>query len=257
MKTINLTLRMTGLLLCGIFVLSACSKDNDGGKGNAEPKAEKGYLTGKATDTQGNPIAGAKLTLENTVLYSSYLYSNTDEDGIYKVKLHTGTWWLTATFKKEYNGKTYTLPLSPDHVERFTEDGGVCNFTWKLEGADPDNPHYFYGGQVNVSRDIDFYEDEEDIELTFTPSGPLIDGSEGKTLVLRYGEHYWKDYYYIKDIPVGRYIVTAVLKGDQGDVPLKIQNWHTKSDFISELQLDFIPDDTFRPTPEASIVIGY
>lgn len=249
------TIRKTCIMFLVAFALTSCTKDDE--NVNREPKAEKGYITGKAVDTQGNPIADAKLTLENTVLHSSYLYGKTDENGIYKIKLHAGTWWLTGTFKKEYNGKTYTLPLSPDHTERFTEDGGVCNLTWKLEGRDPDNEHYYYGGLVTVSNDIGFYDDFEDVELTFTPSGPLIAGSEGKTLKLKYGEHYWEEYNAIKDIPIGRYIVTAVLKKSGGDVPLKIQNWHTKGDFVAELQLDFIPDDTFRPVTEASIVIGY
>ena len=249
MKAIN-RFWMIGLLLLSIL---ACSKDKESG----EPKEEKGYVTGKVVDTQGNPIAGAKIVLENTVFYSSYINVSTNAQGVYKTKVSEGAWWTTATFKKEYNGKTYTLPLSPDGTDSFTDEGGIRNFTWKLEGRDPGNEHYFYGGQVTVSSDIGFYEDQEDIEVTFTPNGSLIDGSEGKTLTLRQGERYWEEYSYIKDIPVGRYMVSAVLKKAGGDVPLKIQNWHTKGDFVSELQLDFIPDDTFRPVTEASIVIGH
>jgi len=247
-------IRKTGIMFLAAVALSSCTKNDDIGV----PEAEKGYATGKVVDTKGDPIAGAKIVLENTVFHSSYSYATTDEKGMYKTKLQPGAWWVTATFKKEYNGKTYTLPLSPDDAgENLTEEGGIRNFTWKLEGRDPGNENYFYGGQVSVSLNADFYEDEEDIELTFTPSGPLVDGSEGKKLIIRYGDHYWEEYHYVRDIPIGRYMVTAVLKKSNGEIPLKIQNWHTQGDFVPALQLDFIPDDTFRPVTEASIVIGY
>src|SRR3546814_11710318 len=65
----------------------------------------------------------------------------------------------------------------------------------------------------------------EDVELTLTPSGPLIDGSEGKTLVLRQGDHYWVQFGYLEDIPIGRYTVTAILKNKDGPRPLRIQDW--------------------------------
>lgn len=249
--------KILGLLFI-TMVITSCSKDDEkNDNGDSKPKAEKGYVSGKVVDTKGEPIAEAKILLESTVFYNSHINASTDATGNYKIKVQAGAWNTYGTFKKEYNGITYTLPLSPDGTDSFTEEGGIRNFTWKLEGTDPGNEHYFYGGQVSVSSDIGFYEEQEDIELTFTPSGPLIDGSEGKTLILRYGDHYWKEYHYVKDIPIGRYMVTAILKKPDSDVPLKIQNWHIKGDFVSELQLDFIPDDTFRPVTEASVVIGY
>lgn len=250
MKTTN-RLWIIAVLLLSVM---SCSKDSE----SSEPNNEKGYATGKVVDGQGKPIAGAKIYLDNAPFHDSFIDGSTGEDGIYKIKVYQGAWKAYASFKREYNGKTYSIQLYPDNTNSFSEEGAVRNFTWKLEGIDPDNEHYFYGGQVTVSSDIGFYEDYEDIELTFTPSGPLIDGSEGKTIVLRYGERYWEEYYYIKDIPVGRYMVTAILKKSGGNVPLKIQNWHTKGDFVSELQLDFIPDNSdFRSTSEVSIVIGH
>lgn len=238
-----------------LFAILSCSKDGE--NGNGEPKAEKGYATGKIVDTQGNPIAGAKIYLDNAAFHDSYINGTTDEKGMYKIKVHQGAWVAYANFKKEYNGKTYSIQAYPDNTDALTEDGGVHNFTWKLEGIDPDDD-YFYGGRVMVHSANDFWENDEDIELTFTPSGPMIDGSEGKKLVLRYGERYWEKYGYIEDIPVGRYIVTAVLKKSSGEVPLAIQNWYTKGDFLSEFQLDFIPDNSdFRPRTATAIVVGY
>lgn len=252
MKT---TFRKTFLMCLAAVILASCSKDD--GNDSGEPKAEKGYATGKVVDGQGNPIAGAKIYLDNAAFHDSYINGTTDENGNYKIKVHQGAWVAYANFKKEYNGKTYSIQAYPENTDSFTEDGAVRNFTWKLEGMDP-NDSYYYGARVTVHSANDFWENDEDIELTFTPSGPLIDGSEGKTLVLRYGERYWEKYGYIEDIPVGRYIVTAILKKSGDDVPLTIQNWHTKGDFVREFQLDFIPDNSdFRPRTAAAIVIGY
>src|SRR3546814_3061732 len=97
-------------------------------------------------------------------------------------------------------------------------------------------------GLVTVFQDTEFHDDMEDVELTLTPSGPLIDGSEGKTLVLRQGDHYWVQFGYLEDIPIGRYTVTAILKNEAGPRPLRIQDWHTEDEFkrseehTSELQ---------------------
>lgn len=251
--------KATGILFMALTLTACTKKDNPDITNDKGGKAteEKGYATGKVVDGKGNPIAGAKIYIDNTVFYDSYLTGTTGENGTYKIKLQPGAWMVYANFKTEYNGETYNVQAFPDSEGSLTEDGGVRNFTWKLEGIDP-NDDYYYGGRITVFTATDFYEDESDIELTFTPSGPLIDGSEGQTLVLQYGERYWQEYGYIEDFPVGRYIVTAVLKGDDGDTPLKIQNWHTQGNFVSEYQLDFIPDDSdFRPNATASIVIGY
>src|SRR3546814_11979338 len=81
----------------------------------------------------------------------------------------------------------------------------------------------FRSGLVTVFQDTDFHDDMEDVELTLTPSGPLIDGSQGKTLVLRQGDHYWVQYGYLEDIPIGRYTVTEILKKEAGPRPPRIQ----------------------------------
>src|SRR3546814_2929132 len=140
------------------------------------------------------------------------------------------------------NGQTYRLDLHPDNSDSFSDDGAVRNFTWKLEGRAPLNEYRYYGGLVTVFQDTDFHDDMEDVELTLTPSGPLIDGSQGKTLVLRQGDHYWVQYGYLEDIPIGRYTVTAILKNEAGPRPLRIQDWHTENEFKPELQIDFIPE---------------
>ncbi len=248
-------------LLCTALAVTSCSKDNE--NDNGEPKAEKGYATGKATDTKGKPIAGAYLYLQNTV-FTSYINSTTSQDGTYKIQLSPGAWKVHASFQKEYNGQTYTLRLHTDNSETMAEEGAVRNATWKLEGRDPDpsyNNAVFYGGMVEVSYHHTFdYEFQKYVELTFTPDGPLIDGSEGKTYKLMKGDHYWPESTNrIEDIPIGRYQVKAVLKTEQGDVPLKIGTSHTEGNFGPGLQLNFISDENskYNPVNHAQIVISY
>lgn len=249
-KTRKSRILLAGLILSG---LAAC----EGNDGTGTAKAEGGYATGKVVDTQGNPIAGAKILLDGTVFYNSYIRGSTGEDGTYRIKAQPGAWRAYASFKKTYNGKTYSLDLHPDTIDSFDDTGAVRNFVWKLEGREPENEYNYYGGLVTVFQDTNFHDDMEDVELTLTPSGPLIDGSEGKTLVLRQGDHYWVQYGYLQDIPIGRYMVTAILKNKDGPRPLRIQNWHTNGDFKSELQLDFIPEPSGSTDASVSIVIGY
>ena len=246
--------KTTTVLLAALVSLglSACELR----AGNATPKAEEGYATGVVLDTQGKPIARAKILLDNSVFYNSYIHGSTKEDGSYRIKAQPGAWSAEATIKKEYNGKTYTLEMHPDNTDSFDDEGAVRNFVWKLEGRTPDNEYGFYGGFIQLSTDLDFEGDLDDVELTLTPSGPLIDGSPGKTLQLRPNDHYWIDRYQVEDIPIGRYMVEATLKNDQGNRPLRIQDWHARGEFKSRFQLDFIPKPGSGRDNAASIVIG-
>lgn len=246
--------KKTMLLLATLALpgLPACGRHD----GSTVIATETGYATGKVVDTRGEPVAGAKILLDNSVYYASYIHGSTREDGSYRIKLQPGAWKADASLEREYNGRTYTLELHPDNVDSFDESGAVRNFVWKLEGRTPDNDYGYYGGFIQLSTDLDFHEDMADIQLTLTPAGPLIDGSEGRTLQLRLHDHYWVDRYQVEDVPIGRYRVTAILRGDGGDRPLRIQDWHTKDDFVAEFRLDFLPKSA-SVSNAASIVIGY
>ena len=246
--------KTTTTLLTVLVSLGLCACEMRAG--NATPKAETGYATGTVRDAQGEPIAGAKILLDNSVFYNSYIHGSTKEDGSYRIKAQPGAWRAEASIKKEYNGKTYTLEMHPDNLDSFSDEGAVRNFTWQLEGRSQENEYRFYGGFIQLSTDYEFSGDLDNVELSLTPSGPLIDGSQGKTLQLRLGDHYWVDRYQVEDIPIGRYTVEATLKSDAGNRSLRIQDWHTKGEFKSQFQLDFIPKPGSGRDNSASIVIG-
>ena len=225
--------------------------------GSDAPGAESGHVTGKVVDARGAPVAGAKILLDNSMFYASYIRGSSREDGSYRIRVQPGAWTAHASLQREYNGRTYTLELHPDQDDSFDETGAVRNFSWKLEGRTPANAYGYYGGFIQLSTDIGFEGDLDDVELTLVPDGPLIDGSGGKTLRLRPGDHYWVDRHQVEDVPIGRYLVTAELRDGQATRTLRIQDWHARGPFATQFQLDFRPDSAGGTRNSASIVIGH
>lgn len=247
MTTMKLYLPLLAAL--ALPALTACGTDAPAAR------QETGYATGLVMDTNGKPVAGARILLDNTVFYASYINGSTGADGTYRLKVQPGAWRAYATIQKEYNGRTYSLDLHPDSADSFDDSGAVRNFTWKLEGRKPDNNWGYYGGLVKVFNEPGFYE-MENVEITLEPAGPLIDGSEGRTLVLRLGDNYWRDLAYLEDIPIGRYTASAVLVDGGAPRALRVRDY-PDGDLAGRMQLDFIPDASGTPDSTASISIGY
>lgn len=239
----------TAMLLVGV---SACGAD--GNATAATAPARHGHVTGKAVDARGEPIAGARVLLDNTVFHASHMETTTAADGSYRLKMHPGAWLATATFRKEYNGRTYQLELHPESPDAFDDDGAIRDFSWKLEGRSPLNEYRYYGGSIVVHAGNDFDGDMQAVRLALVPVGPLIDGSEGTMLALRQGDRYWVQYGYIEDVPIGRYRVTAVLEIGEGSRPLRIRNLHAKDGPQQELVLDFLPESDLSPGQNVAVI---
>ena len=154
-----------------------------------------------------HPIANQKVVIENTILYASYVFATTNSRGEYSVPVPIGSWKASVQIEKEFLGKKYKYDLHPDNPNSFAGvDGAVRNFTWKISGAKPDGG--YYGSPVKAYGDLLSFINMQDVELTLTPDGVLIDGSAGTVIKKRLidvggGE------YGIDDVPVGRYIITA------------------------------------------------
>jgi hypothetical protein len=209
----------------------ACKKDDT----NKPTQEESGFVKGVVTDTQGKPLSGAEITIDNTLLYNSNLVATTDSKGEYKIKLSGSfTWMGYGQIQKPYNGKTYTLDLHSQTPEGFTSEGGVRNFEWKLTGKRPGSESTgYYGGTLTFDNFPGVYEvDKKAIEFTLTPEGTLIDGSVGQTLKVKS-----TDGYNIYDIPMGRYTISASFNG----TPLKLSRWNTDEPFVTSLLVDFQP----------------
>ncbi|WP_025762355.1 carboxypeptidase-like regulatory domain-containing protein [Dyadobacter tibetensis] len=227
------------------LILSALFQSCD--SKNPDPHvAEEGFATGKVVDTQGNPMSGVEVVVDNTMIYNSTLVVFTDANGQYKVKLpRVGTFVTSASIKRKLNDKTYTLDLHPEQDEAFSIDGGIRNFQWKLSGPRGSEYQGYYGCSVSINKFIlsEIY-DVENIEFTLVPIGKLIDGTSGKTLKLKSGKPHTNEYGYLVDIPLGRYQLSAVYKKDGRSVPLRIgKQFDEIEDFKTDFQLDFEPEN--------------
>jgi hypothetical protein len=218
------------LALMTIISLSAssCKKDPAGAE------AENGYATGKVTDTKGNPLAGVEVAVENTLVgYHSTANGVTDSKGLYKIKLsNVGTFHASAYLNKEFNGKQYKLELHCENNDAFGNEGAVRNFQWKLAGTKPVALDGFYGATIELYNEPGYYINEENIILTITPVGPLIDGSTGTTITRR---PVVTSYSVVNDIPLGKYTVTASYNG----APLRLKKLDSSQPYNTAASLEF------------------
>jgi hypothetical protein len=138
----------------------------------------------------------------------------------------------------QYNDRTYNLWLHPvDGINTRSQSsvkGLVKDFEWLLSGAtpyaktQPNSPSAYYGGTVGLGNNSQFemtygsgyveehkYPAGSKIVLEFTPTGPLMDGSEGK--VLKYDikpeDLATKA---VRDVPLSDYTVKASLVEKDG-----------------------------------------
>ena len=194
-----------------ICTLAACSQSGvgvPGPGGSGDVGGVEAYIMkGRVTNSRGAPLEGVEVFVDNTLAYDSNIIGVSDANGFYRIDLSgvVGSWHGGAYVTPSYEGQVYHFALEADNDNAFAGvDGAVRNFTWKISGPTPDGSGY-YGGLVYLYGNYsasDF--DMANVELTFTPEGPLVDGSTGQTLVRQPDETL-----YIHDVPIGRYTVTG------------------------------------------------
>jgi hypothetical protein len=169
-------------------------------------------VRGTATDTEGRPVAGAEVVVDNALLSNSAVTGTTGGDGGYRLTVPDGSWRVYARVDVTYHGRRYRFDLHPsDHDSFAGRDGAVRDFRWRLTGPTPPTsgrPHH--GGAVDILQDPNSdHLHKENVELTFTPEGPLVDGSAGGVITRRGGPPRSETFSKIVDVPIGRYRVTA------------------------------------------------
>ncbi|GGK95701.1 carboxypeptidase regulatory-like domain-containing protein [Deinococcus radiotolerans] len=206
----NRSLPVTTLLALSLL-LGACSSTQAGStppsQGGGGPVSQTPYtMTGVVRNAAGQPVPGAEVWADNTLYYNMNALGTTDAQGRYSVPLPRdtpGTWRAGGHFKVKYAGDWYNLTLEPDSDAAFaTDTGAVRNFTLKISGEVPGGGEYggklypYFGGETDF--------DMSQVEFTLTPDGPLIDGSAGQVLT-----RHLTDETMVRDIPLGRYVMTA------------------------------------------------
>jgi hypothetical protein len=186
---------------------AACTKDDNGGID--QPSAEKS-VSGQAKYADGNPLPGAKITVEHTVWEANYITATTDAGGNYKLVVPSdpaGSWTAKAQIEKDAYGQHYICDLTVSDTSVFyANESEVRNFTWNLTGEKIGGG--FYGAHV------DLYQAGADVEMTsvvlqLTPiDGQLLDGSPATSIEKNITDE--AGTFMVKDIPIGKYKVKAI-----------------------------------------------
>lgn len=198
------------------IVIAACSKTDNDKEPSDTSGSKTGIVSGVVTDNKNLPVKDARITIEHTVWYNSYLFASSNNEGKYQVSLPqdpAGDWTAKAQLTKTAHGQTYKFDLEPDKTDAFNKAAGaVRNFKWKLSGQRPGGTGY-YGAHVDLYQfgaDVDMTK----IKLLFTPypgETNLIDG----TIAVSF-ERTVEDVagtFMVKDVPIGKYIIKAIYAG--------------------------------------------
>ena len=212
------------LLVLTVFHLFAvaCSKGDNGNPEQDNASIEQGIVKGRITDAGGNPIAGAKIVIEHTVYYATYVYAISDSHGYYRAAVPNGSWQASVQIERSYLNRIYKFDLHPAIAAPFAgTTGAVRNFTWKLSGPKPNGG--YYGSNVAVYSEPGSSFMMEEVELSLTPDGSLLDGTPGQLIKkglidIGGGEDG------INDVPIGKYIITARNKTTNQPLQIRMRN---------------------------------
>jgi hypothetical protein len=231
----------------------------------ASSQRQVGTVTGRITTSAGQPLptgASAKVTIYGTSIAGEKVRyePNVDAQGRYSQRVADGLYSVSATVNFRYNGGTFNLTLHPNDNKPYTQtydakEGIVKDFTWKLSGLefetyDPKDPLSYYGQYLTLIADSLKLPADSTIEFTFTPRGPLADGSTVQPIKRTIKASDTKNWSYLSDLPIGPYTVTANATGSQTRA-LKVciaGNYATCTQdpgkAAAQFQFDFKPSDS-------------
>lgn len=197
-------------------------------------------VLGDITDSQGRPIKGLKGTVYvgGTTIRGdrSSFTLDIDDNGHFELMVPDGVYRLTPTLTIDYDGQELPVQLMPldgkDPGKSFgSADGIVRDYRWTLlglkAGLKPESFVNFYGGHITLEDASpggwgrmlkDRYAPGTKLRVTFTPTGPLIDGSEGRPMKLEVDVAVLSTLARegIATVPIGVYKAAAELVGADG-----------------------------------------
>lgn len=231
----------------------------------ATTRARPGYVSGQILTADGRPItvAGAVVKVSVTGVSTAgervAYQPRTDAQGRYEQQVAAGSYGATATVTVPYNGKQFTIALDPvDGDPARTEDaakGVVKDFRWRISGpiagraASTTNLVSYYGLSIRLQDPALVASDpislrgnypQGRLRVTFTPRGPLIDGSTGQPITREIATtDLSRDGGILADLPLGAYTVSAILVDQGGGTrPLRLGDSNLSgTTFATEYQL--------------------
>lgn len=218
-KNLFLKLSLGSLLLSALFLTSCEEKIITPIEEPVDSRA--GTVSGIVQDSQGKPIAGARVRVENDW---SYYDLTTDAQGKYtSPTLPAGGFKVVAWATLPYLGQDYTLrmgmPQATDYDFFDPKAGVVRNFKWQISGRIPDRAAADAGGYFGAALELmngtgSIWDERmnpgDQVYVTLKPTSPLIDGSTGQVTERYFTIQSGNDTYLLLDIPTGQYEISAI-----------------------------------------------
>ena len=195
-----------------------------------------GKVRGYVKDLSGNPLKGATIGIRASYFAGQYsgAQGETDANGYYEFVVPKGSaHFYNAGYQFEWGDGIAAVGLHPadGKLDSFTTvDGAVENLVLLPYGITSrenvsQNPYIsssYYGGSIRISYNTREKTDNnivagsilEDsiVEITLTPEGKMLDGTMGKTFIVRQPIGF-KGNFSIHNIPLGRYRISAKTGG--------------------------------------------
>jgi Carboxypeptidase regulatory-like domain len=224
------------LVILALFMMlfvGACAQTTTPASNPDQGALEPYVVKGKVTDNNGAPLVGVEVIANNTQFYDANGVGTTDANGNYRIELTPGSWQMTASMMRDFNGQTYRVELTPDNDAAFAgSEGAIRNFVWKPSGGESRQGSVFVYSDITVE-----FLDYQYIELTLEPQELLLDGSMGKTITGMLTSTADGDG--LTNIPLGRYKITARYLVP-GEAPALLEIKPRKSDdYADSLTADF------------------
>lgn len=235
--------------------LSVLSCSKGAGDIDSSQELKKGIVSGKVIDPSGKPLAGVKIYAGHDTYYNTNVLTVSNEKGEYQLDLRgqpAGTWSIHGDVVKNYNQQTYRFRLDPENSDPVTtSDGGVRNLAWKLKGLIPGSAQdNRLGGYITMMQEGVEYLPLNEIEFKLEPIGTLVDGSQGEIMVQRAEQFPTNltglyNYEGLRDIPVGRYKITATHRPAGGKVyKLKLARRYAPA-YTESITADFKQEEAY------------
>ncbi|GBG08645.1 hypothetical protein PAT3040_03233 [Paenibacillus agaridevorans] len=190
-------------------------------------RAEPRQIVGRVTDERGSAEPGIPVIAVNTGSTDTEASGLSSEYGYYSIELPLSTkgdnWTLSPTYEIQYHGKSYIGDLHADLSGPVDSlEGGIRTLT-----AAPITGTLF----MEVDASGQSLWNPSDIVITLSSKGPLLDGTEGETIVKRASE--LTGGIGVPLLPIGNYEVTAHYMPN-GAIPVALQLRLSSSDELYE-----------------------
>lgn len=198
---------------------------------------EPWLIVGRVMEEDGEAEPGIPVRAGSTLTSAGQQTGTTDDQGYYYIELPKteAEWQVEDTYEVEYNGQTFEGELIPDASGAISASaGGVRNMTSvDITGT----LHMELAGTIGPDGQA---LSPEHIVITLSPISPLLDGTEGETIVKRVS--ILSEGAGITRLPIGQYEITAHYMPPGSDpVPVSLREEGSGS-FGDVIQPSFLVD---------------